>query len=115
MPLTLRCRFSANLNFRFLKFWRSSHDLSEYVYYHFYDHLCAATTIFLSARNITDDHPALEILHDMETTAYFVDENSSALRRHIIQVILRWLSMLNSHLKVGAPYVLWFHFSDTIS
>ena len=57
----------------------------------------------------------------METTAYYVQENTLdseyyyILRRHIIQVILRWLSMLNSRLKVGLPYVLWFHFSDTIS
>ena len=110
LPLTLRSRFSPNLNSHFLKFWRSSHHLSDYVYSHFYDHLCAATTVFLSARNITDDHPAVEILHDLENTAYLVDENLSEyysiLTRYIIQAILRWLSMLNCRLKVGAPYVL---------
>jgi len=80
-----------------------SHDLSDYVNFHFYGHLCAATTIFLYARNISDDHPAVEILHDLETTAYYVDKNSSdfvlMLARCIIRAILRWTNMLNCCLK----------------
>ena len=102
-----------------MKIWRSSHELSDYVYSHFYDHLSAATTVFLYEQNISDDHPAVEILHDLETTAYFVDENWSVyilrLARLIIQAILRWADMLNYRLKVGALYVLWFHFSDATS
>jgi hypothetical protein len=71
-----------------------------------YDHLCAATTDFLYAQNISDDHPAVEILRDLEITAYYVDENSSGynLARRIIQVILRWADMLNCRLKVDMPY-----------
>ena len=78
------------------------------MYSHFYDHLCAATTVFLYGQNISDDYPTVEILHDLETTAYYVDENSSShiLARHIIQAILRWANMLNCDPKVGAPYVL---------
>jgi hypothetical protein len=92
--------------------------LLHYVDRHLYDHLCAATTGFLRvhARNISDDHPAVEILHDLETTAYYVDESKSGrLARSIVHVILRWTDMLNCRLTVGGPYVLWFHFSDTTS
>jgi hypothetical protein len=75
--------------------------------------------VFLYAQKISDDHPAVEILHDLETTAYYVDNNPSGhilrLARCIIQAILRWTDMLNCRLKIGAPYVLWFHFSDTTS
>ena len=96
-----------------------SHELSDYVSFYFYDHLCAATAVFLYAQKIPDDHPAVEIIHDLETTAYSVDENWSVyilrLARRIIQTILRWANMLNCRLKVGPPYVLWFHFSDTTS
>ena len=90
--------------------------LSDYVDRHFYDHICAATTAFF-AKNISNNHPAVEFLHDLETTAYYVDENSSGyiLARRMIQSILSWANGLYRHLtwKVGAPYVLWFHFSDT--
>jgi hypothetical protein len=78
---------------------------------HFYDHLCAATTVFLDAQNISDDHPAVEFLNDLEATTYYVDENSSGyiLVRWIIYSILRWVNMLNCRplVKVGASYVLW--------
>ena len=30
-----------------------------------------------------------------------------------MEAVLRWANMLKSHLKVGAPFVLRFHFSDT--
>jgi hypothetical protein len=74
---------------------------------------------FLYTQKISDDHVVVEILHDLETTAYYVDENSPGfvlmLARCIIRAILRWANMLNCHLKVGAPYVLWYHFSDTTS
>jgi hypothetical protein len=67
-------------------------------------------------QNVSDDHPAVEILHDLEMTAYYVDENSSGyilrLARSIIDAILSWANMLNCRLEVGAPYVLWFQFSD---
>jgi hypothetical protein len=60
-----------------------------------------------------DNHPAVEFLHDLETTAYYVDENSSGyiirLARTIVKAILEWADSL---LLVGAPYVLWFQFSD---
>ena len=103
-----------------LNFCHSSDELSDYVSPHFYNHLCAATTVFLSAQNISDDHPAIKFLHDLETTPYYVDESLSdynlKLARCIIQAILKWA---NSHLRtVGgaySPYVLWFHFSDTTS
>ena len=87
------------------------------MYCHFYDHLCAATTVFLYAQNISDDHPAVGILRDLETTAYYVDEDMSGhiLMRRIIQAILKWADMLNCCLKVGVPYVLWFNFSDATS
>ena len=54
----------------------------------------------------------MEILRDLETTAYYLDENFSGdiLARHTIHAILRWANMLNRSRKVGAPYVLWFIF-----
>ena len=121
--MALRCKLSAQFEFSSFKFWRYSPDfptfddnnLPAYVDDNFYDHLCAATKGFFSARNISDDHPAVEIIYDLETKAYCVDENSSEyyiLKRYIIQAILRWLNILNCRLKVGAPYILWFHFSD---
>jgi len=87
-----------------------SDELSEYVNRHLDGHLRAATTVFLYARNISDHHPAVEILRDLEscveTTAYYVDKNSSGyiLALCIIQVILKWGNMLICHLKVGAGY-----------
>ena len=49
-------------------------------------------------QNISDNHPALEILHDLENTAYYVDKTSgNILAQHIIQAILRWAEMM----KVG--------------
>ena len=69
--------------------------------------LCAATSVSLSARNISDDHPAVQILHDLETTTYYVDENWSGnnMARCIIQAILKWTNMLYCCLKVTVPYV----------
>ena len=73
--------------------------LSDYVEDHFYDHLCAATTVSLYAQSIFDDHPAEEILQALETKAYCVDEYSSGpghiTARRIIPTILRWVDMLN--------------------
>ena len=89
----------------------------DYVCSHFYDHLCAATAVFLCAQNISDNHPAVEFLHDLETTTYNVDKNLSGYiqlqAQHVILAILRWADMVICRLKVGAPYVVWFHFSDT--
>ena len=105
-----------NLSSHFFKYWCSRLDLSDYADPYFYNHLCAATTVFLDTQNISDDHPAVEFLHAMENTAYYyVDENWSGyiLAQRIIQAILRWANMLNCRLEVGAPCVLWFHFSDT--
>ena len=63
------------------------------------------------ARNISDDHPAVAILRDLETAVYYVDDSSSgSLARCIIQVILRWVDMLNSHLKVVRPMYCGFTF-----
>ena len=115
MPLTFSRRFPPIQVRALISYFRlSSHELSEYVCSHFYDHLCAATTGFLHAQNISDNHPAVEILCDMEITAYYVDKNSSVyilrLARCIILDILRWADMLNSCLKVCAPYLLWIFF-----
>jgi hypothetical protein len=50
----------------------------------------------------------VEILHDLETTSYYVDKNSPdyilRLARHIIQAILRWANMLICRLEVGCAY-----------
>ena len=96
--------------------WRSSHDVSEYITNHFYDHLCKATTGFLDGQNASDDHPALELLHYLETTAY-KNLSRSKLGQHVIYSILRWENMLNCRpsLEVDAPYLLWFHFSNATS
>ena len=68
--------------------------------------------VFLNAQNIYDDHPALEILHVLETATYYVDENFSdhILSRCVIQVILRWADMLNCRLKVGVALCTLFYF-----
>ena len=51
------------------------------------------------------------MLHDLETTAYYVDERwSDKFARHIVRAILRWANMLICHLKVGEPCVLRFHY-----
>ena len=74
---------------------------------------------FLHVQNISDDHPAVQVLHELEAKAYYVDINLShhtlALVLRTFQDILRWANMLNRRLKVGALYLLWFHFSDTTS
>ena len=63
---------------------------------------------FLHPQKISDDHPAIELLHGLETTAYHVVKSSSGypLVRCIIYAILRWANMLKRHLKVGALYGL---------
>ena len=75
--------------------------------------------VFLHGQNISDDHPAVEILHDLETTSYYVDENlpfyTVKLANRIIHVVLRWADMLNYRLEVGVPYVMWSPFSETPS
>ena len=43
-----------------------------------------------------------------------LDEKLSLARRTFL-AILKWVNMLNYRLKVGATYVVWFHFSDTTS
>ena len=72
---------------------------------------------FFNAQNISNDHPAVEFLRDLEATPYYFDENFLGrkihLAQHIFQAILRWANKLKCHLKVSAPYVLWFYFSDT--
>ena len=52
------------------------------------NHLCEATTVFLHSKNISDDHPALEMLHDLETTTYY--NLPVKLEQCITQAILRW-------------------------
>ena len=108
MFLTFSRRFSSpNLSPHFLKFWRSSNDLSVYARSHFYDHLLAATKVFLHARIILDNHPAVKLFHDLETTAYYIVKSlSSWMSQFIIQCILRWADNLirNSHLKVRPIY-----------
>ena len=63
---------------------------------------------FLHLQNISDDHPAVKILHDLETTSYDRQGCWSAhilrLDTSVFQVILRWADMLNRRLKVGATY-----------
>ena len=107
MPSTLTRKFPHNLSFLFLKCDASSHKLSPYVLEYFYDHLCKATTDFLYEQNISDEHPALELLHYMETTAY---NNLSGfiLGQHLMYSILRWENMLNCRpsLVVDATYFL---------
>ena len=72
-------------------------------------YVTAATTVFLDAQNISDDYPALEIFHDLETKPYRFNKNSRnnmELAQHIMHAILRWTDMLNCHMKVGAPCTL---------
>ena len=50
-----------------------------------------------------DDHPALNIIRDLETRAYYVDKSlSSPLSRFIIRTVLRWAEnvIYDSDLKV---------------
>ena len=53
----------------------------------------------------------MEILHDIETAAYCIDENPSGhhysyMELFILKAILKWEDMLNCHLKAGVRYVL---------
>jgi hypothetical protein len=83
--------------------------------------LYAVTTDFLNAQNISDDHPAVAFLRDLEATAlaYYPDENLLRQKIHlailIFHAVLRSANNLKYRLKVGAPYVLWFNFSVTTS
>ena len=56
---------------------------------------------------------------DLEATPYYHYRNRLDERFYLaddtFRAILRWADMLKCRLKVGAPYVLWFHFSDTAS
>ena len=58
----------------------------------------------------------MELLHFLETRAY---NNLSGFKlgQHVMFSILRWENKLNCrpNLEVDAPYLLWFHFSDTTS
>ena len=69
---------------------------------------------FLNVQNIPNDHPAVEVLRDLEATAYYYNRNllgeRISLVNYTFEAILRWANMLKCRLKVGAPYVLWFHF-----
>ena len=60
--------------------------------------------VFFHSQNISADHPAVEILHDLETTSYCVDKKSSGyilrLVRCVIQTILKWANMLRSRLEM---------------
>ena len=116
MPSTLTRKFPHNLSFLFLKCDASSHKLSAYVVEYFYDHLCKATTDILSGQNISDEHPALELLHYLETIAYNKFSGFNLGQRFMYSV-LRWENVLNSRpsLKVDVPYLLRIHFSDTNS
>ena len=60
----------------------------------------------LYARNISDDHPAVQILHDLETKSYYVDEDMPGyiLARQFIGTILRWAGMLGCRLMVRCMY-----------
>ena len=62
--------------------------------------------MFQYEQNISDDHPAVAILHGLETTAYYVEGSGYTLGRCIIRAILIWAYILKCRLKVGAPYVL---------
>ena len=59
------------------------------------------------------------MLRDLEATAYRLDKSlldeKFSLARRTFLAILKWVNMLNYRLKVGATYVVWFHFSDTTS
>ena len=57
--------------------------------------------IFLDVQHISDDHPAVEFLHDLE--AYCDEKSSHALRQLIIWNICMWAISLKYELKVGAP------------
>lgn len=99
---------------------KSSLDLAEYVRSNLYQHLCAATEIFLSGQNIPGDHPAVSILDDLDRTTYYhLDANQSHcisyLAQYTIRSVVRWADMLNGHLKVGALCILWFHFQKEIA
>ena len=58
----------------------------------------------------------MKLLRFLESTAY---DNLSrfTLGRNVIHSILRWANMLDCRpsLEVDAPYLLWFHLSDTTS
>ena len=60
----------------------------------------------LYTRNISDDHPVVQILHDLETKAYHVDENIPGHidARYFIKIVLGWADMLNCRLKVRYMY-----------
>ena len=74
-----------------------------------------ATDIFLSSQNIPGDHPAVEILNDLDRIAYSrLNANHShsipCLVPYTLRPILRWATMLNNRLKVDVLYMFKFLF-----
>lgn len=86
-------------------------ELSDYVLYYFYHHLCAATEKIRSGRDILADHPAVEILNDL--TYYHPNQRSHHLTRYTIQAVLRWAADTLNGLKL--LHILRSHFSNTTS
>ena len=81
------------------------------MYSHFYSHLCAATAALVYAQNISNDHPAVEIFHDLETRTYYVQNLTGHLEQRIIHTILKWTTNmldLDSPMKVGALNLPFF-------
>ena len=65
--------------------------------------------VLLHERIFSDDHPAVDFFHDLETTAYYLNESSSSrLSRLIIESILRWADHLI--LEVVRPMYCGFTF-----
>jgi hypothetical protein len=53
----------------------SMESICSYVYSP--SHFSEATTVFFYQQNISDNHPAVEILRNLENTAHYVDKNLS--------------------------------------
>ena len=73
---------------------------------------------FLYPQYISNDHPAMDFLHNLETKSYYVDKDSLGvtLGGCIMKAILRWANMLKCHMKVcSSMYCGFLHFSDTTS
>ena len=78
--------------------------ITPFIFY-FYGHSCPDTTVFLYEQNMSDDHPVVRILHDLETTAYYIDNISRAM-------YYLGFSEMDKHAKLSSEgsckYILWF-------
>ncbi|KAF8816488.1 hypothetical protein BYT27DRAFT_7182040 [Phlegmacium glaucopus] len=85
----------------------SSDELLEYARSNLYQHLCDATKDLLSG-NIPSDHPAVQLLNNLDTTTYCYAHQShfkSSLAACTIRSILRWADWFDQDVEPETVFI----------